>query len=158
MRGTLRLVAASLLTIGLLLAMPIALDLIGVLGARGELDSGRTGTSWMPVLLAMVKIALLTWMLPTVRARSAAPVRPLLDHSLLLCWVAVAFIFGFQTASSALAFRTYELFDAFSVFIVAAAFISGTMGTRIGAIALCLVALLVFAQAGLLVPYSLAVF
>lgn len=158
MRGATRFVVAGLLTMALVLAMPLALDMLDALGARGELESGRTGTSWLPVLLALAKIALLTWMLPTVRARSAAPLRPLLDHSLLLCWVAVAFILGFQTASSALAFRTYELFDAFSVFIVAAAFVNGTMGSRIAALALCTVALLVFAQAGLLVPYSLATF
>lgn len=158
MRGVSRIVVAGLLTVGLVLAMPVALDLLDVLGARGELESSQTGTSWLPVLLALAKIVLLTWMLPTVRARSAAPLRPLLDHSLLLCWVAVAFILGFQTASSALAFRTYELFDAFSVFIVAAAFISGSIGSRIAALALCAVALLVFAQAGLLVPYSVADF
>lgn len=157
-RGVARFVLAGLLTIGLVLAMPVALDLLDVLGARGELDSSQTGTSWLPVLLALAKISLLTWLLPTVRARSAAPLRPLLDHSLLLCWVGVAFILGFQTSSSALAFRTYELFDAYSVFIVAAAFIHGSTSARIAALALCVVALLVFAQAGLLVPYGVVDF
>jgi EpsG family len=158
MRGVLRLVAAGLLTALLVLAMPIALDLLDVLGARGELDEGKRGTSGLPIVLALIKIALLTWMLPTVRARSAAALRPLLDHCLLLCWVAVVFILGFQTASSALAFRTYELFDAFSVFIVAAALINGTLATRAAALALCIVAMVVYAQAGLLFPYSLAAF
>lgn len=158
MRGLARFAAAGLLTMALMIALPIVLGLLDALGARGELESGRTGTSWLPVLLALVKIVLLTWMLPTVRARTAAPLRPLLDHSLLLCWVAVAFILGLQSASSALTFRTYELFDAFSVFIVAAAFVSGTMSSRIAALALCVVALVVSARAGLLVPYGLAEF
>ncbi len=158
MRGTPRLVAAVLTTLALVYAVPLALDSVGILGERGELDATGTGTSWLPVLLAFVKIALLSWMLPAVRQRSPLPLRPLLDHCLLLCWVAVAFILGFQTASSALAFRTYELFDAFSVFIVAAAFVNGPIGTRLAALALCAVALLVFNHAGLLVPYSLAKF
>lgn len=158
MRGLVRYVAAGLLTLALVIAMPIVLGLLDVLGARGELDSGRSGTSWLPVLLALIKIVLLTWMLPTLRACTAEPLRRLLDHSLLLCWVAVAFILGLQWASSALTFRTYELFDAFSVFIIAAAFISGTVGSRIAALVLCVVALVVSARAGLLVPYGLADF
>jgi len=158
MRGAARFLAAGLLTVLLVLAMPVALDLLDVLGARGELDEGKRGTSGLPVVLALIKIALLTWMLPIVRARSDAALRPLLDHCLLFCWVAVLFILGFQTASSALAFRTYELFDAFSVFIVAAALIRGSVGTRAAALALCGVAMLVYAHAGLLFPYSLAAF
>ena len=158
LRGAPRLLVAAVLTAALVIGMPIALGMLDVLGARGELDAGNRGTSWMPLLLAGLKIMLLTWMLPAVRARSATPLRPLLDHCLLLCWVAVGFILGFQTASSALAFRTYELFDAFSVFIVAAAFVNGPMSSRIAALALCSVALLVFAQAGLMTPYSLARF
>ena len=158
LRGARRLVIAGVLTAALVIGMPIVLGVLDVLGARGELDTGNRGTSWMPLVLAGLKIILLTWMLPAVRARSAAQLRPLLDHCLLLCWVAVGFILGFQAASSALAFRTYELFDAFSVFIVAAAFVNGPIPARIAALALCAVALLVFAQAGLMTPYSLARF
>jgi EpsG family len=158
LRGAWRHLCAGLLTCALVLALPWVLNQFDVLGARGELDAGRAGTSWMPVLLAVTKIALLAWMTPAVRARSAASWRPLLDHSLLLCWVAVGFILGYQTASSALAFRTYELFDAFSVFIVAAALIVGPISARVSALGLCIVALVVFVQAGLLAPYTLTSF
>jgi EpsG family len=158
LRGATRFVLVGLLTVALIVGAPIALQVLDVLGTRGELDEGSVGTSWMPLVLAAAKIAVLTWMFPAVRARAAAHLQPLLDHCFLLCWVAVGFILGFQTASSALAFRTYELFDAFSVFIVAAAFVHGPMSSRVAGLALCAIALMVFAEAGLLIPYGVARF
>jgi hypothetical protein len=67
-------------------------------------------------------------------------------------------LFGLSSVTSALAFRSYELFDAFSVFIVGAALSRGRPVARAAAVLMCAQSLAAMINGGLMVSYTLATF
>lgn len=149
---------AAGVTAALVVLVPIAVAALGDFGDRGETKSGQTGAHWLPVTIDCVRLALLVYLVRDLQRGRASEPAALLDGALLLCGVGLALLFGFSGVTSALAFRSYELFDAFSVFIVAAALGRGTVVTRLAALLLCAQSVAAMVRGGLLVPYTLAAF
>ena len=158
LRGLKRIALALALTIALLVLLPIAVEMFGEFGDRGEIQGPQTGVSWITLVLVSLKLTLLAYMVIDLKARCRHDLALMLQGALLLCAVGVILMFGFSGVTAALAFRSHELFDAFSVFIVAAALSNGTPTARLAALLTCAMAVAVLAQAGLLVPYTIASF
>lgn len=158
LRGWKRPAHALVATAALIAIVPWAVAALGDFGNRGETQGSQAPAGWVPLAIAGFKLAALTFLVLDLRGRGQQRLSALLEGALLLCAVGVALMFGFHGTTAALAFRSYELFDAFSVFIVAAALSYGTWLSRAAAVLLCALAVAVFAQAGLLVPYSVTTF
>jgi hypothetical protein len=158
LRGWTRGAMALTVTIVLVALVPFAVEAFGVLGDRGETNTGQTGAGWLPITIDCVKLAVLAYVVRDLKHRVDGDLLPLLQGALLLCAVGLTLLFGFSGVTSALAFRSYELFDAFSVFIVAAAFSHGRPVARVAAVLMCAQSLAAMISGGLMVPYTLTTF
>lgn len=155
LQGWKRPVLAAAITAGLAVAVPLAVSALGDFGNRGELQTAQASVGWTPLLLALFKLGVLVWLVRDLRHRVPPALHAMLRDALLLCAVGTVLMFAFVGVTAALAFRSYELFDAFSVFIIAVALSSGGPFGRLGALLLCVLGVVVLGAAGLLVPYRL---
>lgn len=158
LHGWKRLSLALAITVALIVVAPFALEAVGGLGDRGETKIGGTGVNLLPAAIDSVKLIVLGLLVRDLGRSRGRELLPLLSGALLFSTIGLALLFGFSGVTSALAFRSYELFDAFSVFIVAAAFSHGTTAARLAALLLCAQAVAAMISGGLLIPYTLATF
>lgn len=152
--GRWRWFATAALTGALLIAIPLSLSSLGAFDARAEVHADVTGVGWIPLALSLLRLATFGGLVWSLQKR-APEFRTLLTCCFALCCVAAVFLFGLRDTSSAWAFRTYELFDAFSIFIVAVAFMRASWPGRLAALIPCAASLGMYVSAGLLVPYTL---
>ena len=122
---------------------------------RTAMQADKTGTSLTPLVVATLRMFVLLGIHRAIRERWPAMAR-VLRACMILCLAAVPFLFGLRGLSSTMAFRFYELLDAFSVFILAAALIRGPILARLAALALCIASIIVHVHNGLLGDYVLA--
>lgn len=158
LRGWKRIALAAAVTVVLIAAVPLLSDTLAAFGDRGETKAGETGVHWLPATIDSVRLVVLAYLVRVLHRDRAHGQSELLHGSLLLCAVGLALLFGFSGVTSALAFRSYEIFDAFSIFIVAAALGRGTPTARLAALLLCALAVASMVNVGLLVPFALASF
>jgi hypothetical protein len=151
-----RWMLAGLVVIVLAIARA-ASAIIAEVDERTALQLEEAGTSLTPILVASVHLAALAWLYR--ESRSRWPEIPgLLRACMMLCTAALPMLIGFRTLSTAAAFRFYELLDAFSVFILVAAFVRGTAPMKLVVVALCAISLAIAFRSGVLPDYSLASF
>ena len=158
LRGWGRVALAAAITAVLIAAVPLVTDTLAAFGDRGETKAGETGVHWLPATIDSIRLVVLMYLVRVLDRDRVHGQTDLLHGALLLCAVGLALLFGFSGVTSALAFRSYEIFDAFSIFIVAAALSYGTPIARLAALLLCALAVASMVNVGLLVPYALATF
>lgn len=147
----------TLLTLTYIAGAHAALALLADFDERASAQLDLTGTSLVPLLLNGSRLAVLIWL--TRRTLPAWPeVAPLLQMCLRLSCAGLALQIGFRDISSALAFRSFELLDAFSVFILAAALLRGGKLTATVAVGMCLMALTLAIHGELLPDYAVGSF
>jgi len=120
----------------LLLGARAASSVIAQFDTRTEDQLSATGSSITPLLIAAVRLAILAWIWSDLRKRSDENAR-LLQACMILCIAAVPFLVVLRGLSSVMAFRFYELFDAFSVFILSASLLRGSVIAQVASLALC---------------------
>ncbi|MEY2149709.1 EpsG family protein [Rhodanobacter sp. 115] len=109
------------------------------------------------VLVALFKSGVLSYMAAIlVKGQVDIPQRRLLIQCCIFSWVGLAFLLMFMHSATWLAFRVYALFDAFSVFIVAAALLKKTTSTWLVGAAYCILLLIILSRSDLLPAYKLA--
>nr|WP_253260751.1 EpsG family protein [Rhodanobacter glycinis] len=118
---------------------------------------GDTGLTTHMLIVGTFKIAIVVFLSIYLTAKAAeSPERKLLMQSCLLAVVGYVLMIIFMDRASGFAFRIYELFDAFSVFVIAAAFLRRSVPSWFGAFAYCAVLLILLSTSALLLPYQLA--
>lgn len=116
-----------------------------------------TGSSITPLLIAGVRLAILVWIWYDLRKRSEDNAR-LLQASIILCAVAVPMLIVLRGLSAIMAFRFYELLDAFSVFLLGASLARGSTASRLVSLALCVASILVHMHNDLIPAYVFGTF
>ena len=113
--------AWAVMTGGLVLALMGLFQLVASIDLRLASHGEITGLNWTALAVATFKLALLTAIALTLRHGTQR-----LEAAARLVWPCVMFVatgvvllFVLHDMASALAFRLYEFFDAFSIFVIA---------------------------------------
>lgn len=141
-------------TVSIAVLLPLVLGTLGSLDARAETHTEVTGVGWIPQAIALLRFALFFQL---YRWNSTSPdptTRRISRMAFGLCAVGLLQLFLMQNVSSAWAFRTYELFDAFAIPLTALVLVEGKWPQRALALIPGLLSLAMYAHAGLLPPYS----
>jgi hypothetical protein len=155
-RPALRIQAWALMTVGVTVAVTVSYGLLGTIDPRLESHGDIVGLNLISIAIALFKLMLLVAMARA--ATTALPARLATLRSMV--WPCVMFIATglvmlvlLRDVASALAFRLYELFDAFGVFVIVAAFLQPRAAPKLLAVGYCAFALLLQALPGLFTPY-----
>lgn len=127
-------------TLAICLPMLLAFDWLGSIDLRAGEYQGGTGVSALMLTVIGLKLAMLALMGYWLRR---APVSPalvaLISPTLAMGTCGLVLLLALRDVSSVTAFRFYEFFDAFSVFIVTGALLSRRLVLVLSALAYCTV-------------------
>lgn len=142
----------------LVLAMLGLFQVIAQVDPRLANHGEQTGLNWTALAVAAFKLALLAataWALHRQGTRIAAVAR-LIWPCVMFVATGVVLLFVMRDVASALAFRLYEFFDAFSVFVIAAGLMQRRAVPVVLALGYCAFGVLLQWLPGLLTPYEFA--
>ncbi|MBK6470849.1 MAG: EpsG family protein [Betaproteobacteria bacterium] len=151
-------VAWALMTGGLVLALFGMLQVVDFIDPRLENHGDVTGLNWTALAVATFKLALLTAIALAMRngtQRFEAAAR-LVWPCVMFVATGVVLLFVLRNMGSALAFRLYEFFDAFSVFVIAVGLMQRRGVPVLLALGYCAFGVLLQWLPGLFTPYELA--
>lgn len=119
-----------------------------------------TGSTWTPLAVGVIRLVVLVLLARAIHGAGCCYPRvvQMVWPCVMLAATGLITLFLVRDVASALAFRVYEFFDAFAVFVVAAGLLHRAAGTRLLALAYCAFALSLQIAPGLLTPYELASF
>lgn len=118
---------------------------------------GEYTVNWVMQVIAPLKALVITYLYVAAISRTRDVFqRELAREALWLTWAGVLLFLQIGVAVPGIAFRVYEMFDAFSILILALAFVRGTAKTRLIALFYCAALLSQIIQAGILLPYKFA--
>ncbi len=132
--------AGAAVTAGICIVMLVAFEWLGSVDLRlAEYGSDTTsGVSALMLAIATLKLAMLALMARwLVRAPISRALEPLVLPTLGLVLAGLAMLLVLRGASSVIAFRFYEFFDAFAIFIVAGALLQRRPLPVVTALAYC---------------------
>jgi hypothetical protein len=151
-----RVQAWALMTVTVTLALMVVYGFLGTIDPRLESHGDIVGLNLTAVAVGLFKLTLLVPMAHA--AATALPARLAMLRSMV--WPCVMFIATgivmlvlLRNVASALAFRLYEFFDAFAVFVIVAALLQPRAAPKLLAVGYCAFALLLQALPGLFTPY-----
>jgi len=142
----------------LVLSLIVLFELLGQIDPRLANHGEQTGLNLVALAVAFFKLTLLAltaYWLHRQGARIAAAGR-LIWPCVMFVATGVILLFVLRDVASALAFRVYELFDAFSVFVIAAGLMQRRAVPVLLALTYCAFGVLLQWLPGLLTPYQLA--
>lgn len=151
--------AAWAAMIGALLLASIGLfQVIAQIDPRLANHGEQTGLNWTALAVAAFKLALLALTAHSLNWQSArmASTRRLIWPCVMFVATGVVLLFVVRDVASALAFRLYEFFDAFSVFVVAAGLMQRRAVPVLLALGYCAFGVLLQWLPGLFTPYEFA--
>jgi hypothetical protein len=149
------LLQTVLIALAIAAALRLSLAMLGEFEGRVALYED-TGSSVLPLALALVKCATLALLVKQAvgeAAANATTVR-LLRASFLLAICGTTLLLGLRGASTGTAFRLYEFLDAFSVVLVTASIVARPVTTRLLALLYCALGLAYMVANGLVTPYA----
>jgi len=150
--------AWAVMTGGLVLALIGLFQLVEFIDPRLASHGETTGLNWTALAVATFKLALLMVIALAMRRgtqRLEAPVR-LVWPCVMFVATGVVLLFALHDIASALAFRLYEFFDAFSVFVIAVGLMQRRAVPVLLALGYCAFGVLLQWLPGLFTPYRLA--
>ncbi len=104
-----------------------------------------------------LKTAVLSYLAYSIcRLSPESKIRRVLNESIRLVWIGLILFFTVGIFVPGVAFRIYDMFDAFNVFIIAGAFMQKSVRLQLIALVYCAVSVVNIAAAGLLIPYTFA--
>lgn len=146
------------MTGGLVLALMGLFQLVASIDLRLASHGEITGLNWTALAVATFKLALLTAIALTLRHGTQR-----LEAAARLVWPCVMFVatgvvllFVLHDMASALAFRLYEFFDAFSIFVIALGLMQRRAIPFLLALGYCAFGILLQYLPGLFTPYEIA--
>lgn len=126
-------------TLVIVLPMMLAFEWLGSIDLRAGEYTGGTGVSALMVAIIGLKLAILSLMGHWVRRAPVSPaLAALVAPTLAMGVCGFVLLLALRDLSSVSAFRFYEFFDAFSVFIVAGALMSKRLVPVLTALAYCM--------------------
>lgn len=137
-----RLLGAAVVTAGICVVMLVAFDWLGSIDLRvaeyGSDAGAAAGVSALALTLTVAKLAMLAAMARwLVQAPVSRALQPLILPTLGMVACGLVMLVVLRNASSVIAFRFYEFFDAFAVFIVAGALLQRRPLPVLTALAYC---------------------
>lgn len=141
----------------LLMVVLVVFPAIGAVDVRAEvyLDSDNRINATM-LILGPIKAIVLTYLTWTTTRTARPLMKTSCAESLRLVWIGLILFYYLSFTVPALSFRVYEMFDAFSVFIVSAALLSPYAIHRMVALIYLAAFLLLLETSGILLPYNQA--
>ncbi|MBK7459510.1 MAG: EpsG family protein [Betaproteobacteria bacterium] len=150
--------AWAVMTGGLVLALMGLFQLVASIDLRLASHGEITGLNWTALAVATFKLALLTAIALTLRHGTQR-----LEAAARLVWPCVMFVatgvvllFALHDMASALAFRLYEFFDAFSIFVIALGLMQRHAVPVLLSLGYCAFGVLLQWLPGLFTPYQFA--
>ncbi|MBP9131390.1 MAG: EpsG family protein [Steroidobacteraceae bacterium] len=143
---------------GLVLALFGLFQLIAFIDPRLESHGDVTGVNWTALVMAVFKLALLTATALAMRhgTRRFETAARLVWPCVMFVATGVVLLFVLSDMASALAFRLYEFFDAFSIFVIAVGLMQRRAAPVLLALCLCTIGILLQYLPGLFTPYDIA--
>jgi hypothetical protein len=151
-----RVQAWALMTVTVTLALMVVYGFLGTIDPRLESHGDIVGLNLTAVAVGLFKLTLLVPMAhaaATALPARLAMLRSMVWPCLMFIGTGIVMLVLLRNVASALAFRLYEFFDAFAVFVVVAAFLQPRAAPKLLAVGYCAFALLLQALPGLFTPY-----
>ena len=158
--GIERNVYIAIAAFGTLVAVALIGNFVSVVSdfvSRAAVYERLGGVSDHMLIVATSKVIALSLLVKLLmRKNMGAFMQKLIKISFIFSWVGYGFILIFMNKAAGFGFRIYELFDAFSVFIIAAALLKRWTLPWAIAINYCMALLVLLSISKLLLPYQLA--
>lgn len=150
--------AWAVMTGGLVLALMGLFQLVASIDLRLASHSEITGLNWTALAVATFKLTLLTAIALTLRrgTRHLEAAARLVWPCVMFGATGVALLFALHDMATALAFRLYEFFDAFSVFVIALGLMQRRAVPVLLSLGYCAFGVLLQWLPGLFTPYEFA--